>query len=145
MKVKLFQFIVMRSIDFHIPVAVPEYEAEILQSIHGEERVTRQSENHIGVFEVDSIDTERERLRMKYGLKDKDNFWVDYLFKRQSELEEAVNLAEYIEPKGSEQTPYSANTRDELKAILDGMLIKYPANASKEQLIALVEANAPAV
>ncbi|OSI16509.1 hypothetical protein BWD09_07015 [Neisseria dentiae] len=144
MKVALYPFFIARSIDTKIKVTVPKYEAEILLSVHGEDRVSIESDNVVGSFEVDSAAEERERLRMKYGMKNQDSFWVDDVFKRQQDFADALEKSKYIE-ESAEDGAYSKNTREELKAILDGMMVKYPANASKEQLISLVEANAPAV
>lgn len=146
MKVKLVSFLIIRSMDCHIQATVPKYESEILHAVHGDDSVVENDDaQDAGVFEIESPESERERLRLKYGLKNQETFWVDYLFPRQAEFAQAVKDAEYIEPEETHASPYSTNTRDELKAVLDGMLVKYPANASKDQLVALVEANAPAV
>lgn len=145
MKVALFAFLVRRSIDSEISVTVPLYEAELLSAIHGQERVKKVSEDVVGAFEIENFADERERLRMKYGHKSDSDLWVDTIFPTSGAFEQAVQQCEYQEPQEDDDSPYSGNTRDELKAILDSMSVKYTANASKAELLKLVLENAPPV
>ena len=80
MLLKMFNVLVVRGMETEIPVCVPHHEAELLAMIHGSDGMRLRSEEPAGALEFADVQDERERLRLKYGLKAEDAYWVDALY-----------------------------------------------------------------
>ena len=144
MKIALFALMVYRSMDTHLSVTVPRYEADLLAAVHGSEGVELLSQEPVGFFEVGAVYEERDRLRFKYGMKNADTSWVDAVYPNDTALIAAVK-AGMADEEPSEKALIVPVSRDEMKAVLDGLGVEYKGNASTETLAALVAEHAPAV
>ena len=80
MLLKMFDVLVVRGMETEIPACVPRHEAELMAMIHGADGMRLRSEEPAGVLEFGDVRDERERLRLKYGLKTEDAYWVDALY-----------------------------------------------------------------
>ena len=139
MKVYLFTLLVRRSMYTEVPVTVPRHEADLLRAVHSGD-VDLLDDEPVGFFEVGAVYEERDRLRMKYGMKNADTSWVDAVYPNDTALIAAVKAG-----MADEDPSEKALSRDEMKAVLDGLGVEYKANASTETLAALVAEHAPAV
>ncbi|OAM25903.1 hypothetical protein A7P95_10900 [Eikenella longinqua] len=90
MLLKMFDVLVLRGMETEIPATVPRHEAELLAMIHGSDAVKLRSEAPAGVLEFADVRDERERLRLKYGLKTEDAYWADVLYPSDLSLGEAM-------------------------------------------------------
>ena len=90
MLLKMFNVLVVRGMETEIPVCVPHHEAELLAMIHGSDGMRLRSEEPAGALEFADVQDERERLRLKYGLKAEDAYWVDALYPSDLSLTEAM-------------------------------------------------------
>ena len=90
MLLKMFDVLVVRGMETEIPVCVPHHEAELLAMIHGSDGMRLRSEEPAGVLEFGDVRDERERLRLKYGLKTEDAYWVDVLYPSDLSLSEMM-------------------------------------------------------
>ena len=90
MLLKMFNVLVVRGMETEIPVCVPRHEAELLAMIHGADGMRLRSEEPAGVLEFGDVRDERERLRLKYGLKTEDAYWVDVLYPSDLSLSEMM-------------------------------------------------------
>ena len=139
MKVYLFTLLVRRSMYTEVPVTVPRHEADLLRAVHSGD-VDLLDDEPVGFFEVGAVYEERDRLRLKYGMKNADTSWVDAVYPNDTALIAAVKAG-----MADEDPSEKALSRDEMKAVLDGLGVEYKANASTETLAALVAEHAPAV
>ena len=139
MKVYLFALLVRRSMYTEVPVTVPRHEADLLRAVHSG-NVDLLDEEPVGFFEVGAVYEERDRLRFKYGMKNADTSWVDAVYPNDTALIAAVKAG-----MADEEPSEKALSRDEMKAVLDGLGVEYKGNASSETLAALVAEHAPAV
>ena len=139
MKVYLFALLVRRSMYTEVPVTVPRHEADLLRAVHSGD-VDLLDEEPVGFFEVGAVYEERDRLRFKYGMKNADTSWVDAVYPNDTALIAAVKAG-----MADEEPSEKALSRDEMKAVLDGLGVEYKGNASTETLAALVAEHAPAV
>ena len=139
MKVYLFTLLVRRSMYTEVPVTVPRHEADLLRAVHSGD-VDLLDEEPVGFFEVGAVYEERDRLRFKYGMKNADTSWVDAVYPNDTALIAAVKAG-----MADEEPSEKALSRDEMKAVLDGLGVEYKGNASTETLAALVAEHAPAV
>lgn len=78
MLLKMFDVLVVRGMETEIPVCVPRHEAELLAMIHGADGMRLRSEEPAGALEFADVQDERERLRLKYGLKAEDAYTDRY-------------------------------------------------------------------
>ena len=90
MLLKMFDVLVVRGMETEIPACVPRHEAELMAMIHGADGMRLRSEEPAGVLEFGDVRDERERLRLKYGLKTEDAYWVDALYPSDLNLTEAM-------------------------------------------------------
>ena len=90
MLLKMFDILVVRGMETEIPVCVPRHEAELMAMIHGADGMRLRSEEPAGVLEFGDVQDERERLRLKYGLKTEDAYWVDVLYPSDLSLSEMM-------------------------------------------------------
>jgi hypothetical protein len=90
MLLKMFDVLVVRGMETEIPVCVPRHEAELMAMIHGADGMRLRSEEPAGVLEFGDVRDERERLRLKYGLKAEDAYWVDALYPSDLSLSEMM-------------------------------------------------------
>ena len=98
------------------------------------------SQESVCFFEVGAVYDDRDRLRFKYGMKNADTSWVDAVYPNDTALIAAVKAG-----MADEEPSEKALSRDEMKAVLDGLGVEYKGNASTETLAALVAEHAPAV
>lgn len=94
MLVDVYDVMVMRSMDTHIKVTVPQHEAEILRLVHGDEGVQLLDREPVGKMEVGAVYEERERLNMKYGMKNADTPWVSVLYPSDAALKKALGVGD---------------------------------------------------
>ena len=139
MKVYLFTLLVRRSMYTEVPVTVPRHEADLLRAVHSGD-VDLLEDEPVGFFEVGAVYEERDRLRFKYGMKNADTSWVDAVYPNDTALIAAVKAG-----MADEEPSEKALSRDEMKAVLDGLGVEYKGNSSTETLAALVAEHAPAV
>ncbi len=139
MKVNLFAVMVLRSMDTHLQVAVPHHEIELLAAVHGSDAVGVLSQDAVGELTLGAVFEERDRLRAKYGATQQGVPFVDAVYPNDSVLIAAAK-AGMAQAQGGQ-----AMSRDEMKAVLDGLGVEYKGNASTETLAALVAEHAPAV
>ena len=90
MFLKMFNALVVRGMETEIPVCVPRHEADLLAMIHGADGMRLRSEESAGVLEFGDVRDECECLRLKYGLKTEDAYWVDALYPSDLSLTEAM-------------------------------------------------------
>ena len=90
MLLKMFDVLVVRGMETEITVCVPRHEAELMVMIHGADGMRLRSEEPAGVLEFGDVRDERERLRLKYGLKTEDAYWVDVLYPSDLSLSEMM-------------------------------------------------------
>ena len=140
MKISLFDLMVSRSMDTHLRVSVPRHEADLLAAVHGSEGIELLSQDPVGAFELGTVAEERDRLHFKYGMKNSDTSWVDAVYPNDTALIAAVKAG-----MEDEDPSEKSLSRDEMKAVLDGLGVEYKGNASTETLAALVAEHAPAV
>ena len=90
MLLKMFDVLVVRGMETEIPACVPRHEAELMAMIHGADGMRLRSKEPAGVLEFGDVRDERERLRLKYGLKTEDAYWVDVLYPSDLSLSEMM-------------------------------------------------------
>ena len=100
MKVYLFALLVRRSMYTEVPVTVPRHEADLLRAVHSGD-VELLDEEPVGFFEVGTVYEERDRLRMKYGMKNADTAWVDAVYPSDTALAQALDEGAVAEGGGA--------------------------------------------
>lgn len=112
MKVALLAIMVLRSMETEIKVTVPKYEAEVLSVIYPEGSLRLLSKEPVGYMEVIDAASERERLRIKYGVNSKTSIpHVDDVFRRADDFVQAVEAARYVEPEADNSEEPAKKTR----------------------------------
>lgn len=115
MLLKMFDVLVVRGMETEIPACVPRHEAELMAMIHGADGMRLRSEEPAGVLEFGDVRDERERLRLKYGLKTEDAYWVDVLYPSDISLSEMMQRG-VAEPEAEETKPSKRGGRKAAEA-----------------------------
>jgi hypothetical protein len=115
MLLKMFDVLVVRGMETEIPACVPRHEAELMAMIHGADGMRLRSEEPAGVLEFGDVRDERERLRLKYGLKTEDAYWVDVLYPSDLSLSEMMQRG-VAEPETEETKPSKRGGRKAAEA-----------------------------
>ena len=118
MKVALYSLLVLRGMHTHIPVTVPRHEADLLRAVHGADGVELLAPEPVGSMAVAAVYEERERLRMKYGMKNADTAWVDAVYPSDTALAQALDEGAVAEGGGAGE-PETPATKPRSKKAAD--------------------------